>query len=105
MIVAAMIGLLAASAVPGFLRARKRSQVSRIPSHLRSPDFDVDQNLFDAGKKFSGPRAVSDWTNHLKRGFNVRFAGRDMPVRGPGARSVGVQSTVPSIFKEDLFDA
>ncbi len=35
MIVVAIIALLAAIAVPGFLRARKRSQASRILNDLR----------------------------------------------------------------------
>ncbi len=38
MIVVAIIALLAAIAVPGFLRARKRSQASRILNDLRMID-------------------------------------------------------------------
>ena len=43
MIVVAIIALLAAIAVPGFLRARKRSQASRILNDLRMIDAAVDQ--------------------------------------------------------------
>ena len=43
MIVVAIIALLAAIAVPGFLRARKRSQASRIINDLRLIDSAVDQ--------------------------------------------------------------
>ena len=43
MIVVAIIALLAAIAVPGFLRARKRSQASRIINDLRLIDAAVDQ--------------------------------------------------------------
>ncbi len=46
MIVVAIIALLAAIAVPGFLRARKRSQASRILNDLRMierPVRDRDQ--------------------------------------------------------------
>ncbi len=43
MIVVAIIALLAAIAVPGFLRARKRSQASRILNDLRMIDSAVDQ--------------------------------------------------------------
>ena len=43
MIVVAIIALLAAIAVPGFLRARKRSQASRVVNDLRLIDSAVDQ--------------------------------------------------------------
>src|SRR5262245_30639542 len=43
MIVVAIIALLAAIAVPGFLRARKRSQASRILNDLRLIDAACDQ--------------------------------------------------------------
>jgi prepilin-type N-terminal cleavage/methylation domain-containing protein len=43
MIVVAIIALLAAIAVPNFLRARKRSQASRILEDLRMIDAAVDQ--------------------------------------------------------------
>ncbi len=42
MIVFAIIALLAAVAVPGFLRARKRSQASRVVNDLRLIDAAVD---------------------------------------------------------------
>jgi len=42
MIVVAIIALLAAIAVPGFLRARKRSQATRILNDLRMIDSAVD---------------------------------------------------------------
>jgi hypothetical protein len=43
MIVVAIIALLGAIAVPGFLGARKRSRVSRILNDLRMIDSAVDQ--------------------------------------------------------------
>jgi prepilin-type N-terminal cleavage/methylation domain-containing protein len=43
MIVVAIIALLAAIAVPGFLRARKRSQAARMLEDLRMIDAAVDQ--------------------------------------------------------------
>ena len=43
MIVVAIIALLAAIAVPNFLRARKRSQATRILEDLRMIDSAVDQ--------------------------------------------------------------
>ena len=43
MIVVAIIALLAAIAVPNFLRARKRSQAARIMDDLRMIDNAIDQ--------------------------------------------------------------
>ncbi len=51
MIVVAIIALLAAIAVPNFLRARKRSQATRIMEDLRMIDAAVDQYAIEANKK------------------------------------------------------
>ena len=50
MIVVAIIALLAAIAVPGFLRARKRSQASRILNDLRLIDAAVDQYAIETNR-------------------------------------------------------
>jgi prepilin-type N-terminal cleavage/methylation domain-containing protein len=59
MIVVAIIALLAAIAVPNFLRARKRSQATRILEDLRLIDAAVDQYAIEAnltgGASFPGP--------------------------------------------------
>lgn len=67
MIVVAIIALLAAIAVPGFLRARKRSQASRVLNDLRLIDNACDMYAIETNKKTGDPVAVSDWTNYLKR--------------------------------------
>jgi prepilin-type N-terminal cleavage/methylation domain-containing protein len=51
MIVVAIIALLAAIAVPGFLRARKRSQATRILEDLRMIDAAVDQYAIEYNLK------------------------------------------------------
>ncbi|MDB6172314.1 MAG: type pilus biosis protein [Chthoniobacteraceae bacterium] len=48
MIVVAIIALLAAIAVPNFLRSRKRSQATRILEDLRMIDAAVDQYAIEA---------------------------------------------------------
>src|SRR5438045_1763197 len=68
MIVVAIIALLAAIAVPGFLRARKRSQASRILNDLRMIDSAVDQYAIESNRKTGDAVAVADWTNYLKKG-------------------------------------
>ena len=51
MIVVAIIALLAAIAVPGFLRARKRSQASKILNDLRLISSAMDQYAIETNKK------------------------------------------------------
>ena len=58
MIVVAIIALLAAIAVPGFLRARKRSQASRIINDLRLIDSAVDQYAIENNKASGLPPSV-----------------------------------------------
>jgi len=50
MIVVAIIALLAAIAVPNFLRARKRSQATRILEDLRQVDAAIGQFAIDSNK-------------------------------------------------------
>ena len=78
MIVVAIIALLAAIAVPGFLRARKRSQASRIINDLRLIDSAVDQYAIETNKKSGDNVAVTDWTNYLKKGTNLYTTGKDI---------------------------
>src|SRR5437588_11374172 len=66
MIVVAIIALLAAIAVPGFLRARKRSQATRILNDLRMIDSAVDQYAIETNRKTGDVVAIKDWTSYLK---------------------------------------
>src|SRR3977135_2969591 len=68
MIVVAIIALLAAIAVPGFLRARKRSQASRILNDLRMIDAAVDQYAIETNRSTNFVVNTVDWTNYLKKG-------------------------------------
>ena len=68
MIVVAIIALLAAIAVPNFLRARKRSQATRMLEDLRVIDSAIDQYAIEYNK---GGAATVDWTDvqaYLKKG-------------------------------------
>src|SRR5437762_14306379 len=67
MIVVAIIALLAAIAVPRFLRARKRSQASKIINDLRLISGAVDQYAIETTKKSGDPVTVAEWTNYLKK--------------------------------------
>src|SRR4029077_19904394 len=96
MIVVAIIALLAAIAVPGFLRARKRSQASRIINDLRLIDSAVDQYAIENNKTTGDPVAVGDWTNYLKKGTNLYTTGRDILGNSYGPQTVDILTVVPS---------
>jgi prepilin-type N-terminal cleavage/methylation domain-containing protein len=78
MIVVAIIALLAAIAVPGFLRARKRSQASRIINDLRLIDSAVDQYAIENNKSSGQAVGIPDWTKYLKVGTNLYVTGADV---------------------------
>jgi len=68
MIVVAIIALLAAIAVPNFLRARKRSQASRILEDLRMLDAAVDQYAIERNKMTGASANFTDLQFYLKTG-------------------------------------
>lgn len=78
MIVVAIIALLAAIAVPNFLRARKRSQATRILEDLRVLDGATDQYAIDNGKTTTSNAAFSDLQNYLKTGTVLYASGEDV---------------------------
>src|SRR5437660_5038235 len=104
MIVVAIIALLAAIAVPGFLRARKRSQASRIINDLRLIDSAVDQYAIETNKTSGSTVAVSDWTNYLKKGTNLYVTGADLFGQTYGPQKVDQLPSVPSVTKSNLSD-
>ncbi len=67
MIVVAIIALLAAIAVPGFLRARKRSQASRMLNDLRLIDSAVDQYAIENNKFTGAIVGTAAWTAYMKK--------------------------------------
>ena len=104
MIVVAIIALLAAIAVPGFLRARKRSQASRIINDLRLIDSAVDQYAIETSKKSGDPVSVSDWTNYLKKDTVLYATGKDILGNSYGDQTVDSLPKVPSTTKTALSD-
>ena len=104
MIVVAIIALLAAIAVPGFLRARKRSQASKIINDLRLIDSAVDQYAIETAKKTGDPVAVSDWTNYLKKDTVLYATGQDLFGDDYGAQTVDTHVSVPAQAKANLSD-
>ena len=104
MIVVAIIALLAAIAVPGFLRARKRSQASRILNDLRMIDAAVDQYAIETNRSAGAAVAVVDWTNYLKKGTQLYNNGKSLLGSAYGAQSVDTIPQVPSTDYQVLSD-
>ena len=66
MIVVAIIGLLAALAIPGFVKARKQSQGRRIINDARQMDAAIDQWALENGKKDGDTVITSSASTYLK---------------------------------------
>ena len=104
MIVVAIIALLAAIAVPGFLRARKRSQASRILNDLRMIDAAVDQYAIETNRSTGNVVGIQDWTNYLKKGSSLYLSGNSILGHAYGAQTVDTIPQVPSADYTALSD-
>ena len=104
MIVVAIIALLAAIAVPGFLRARKRSQATRILNDLRMIDSAVDQYAIETNRITGAQVLVKDWTNYLKSGTVLYNTGNDLLGHAYGPQTVDTLPGVPNASFQGLSD-
>jgi prepilin-type N-terminal cleavage/methylation domain-containing protein len=104
MIVVAIIALLAAIAVPGFLRARKRSQASKILNDLRMIDAAVDQYAIETNRTTNNVVNVSDWTNYVKKNSILYNTGADLFGNSYGNQTVDTIPQVPSADYANLSD-
>src|SRR3954471_5222529 len=81
MIVLTVIALLAAIAVPSFMRSRKRSQASMIKNDLRLIDAAIAQYAIETNKLTGAPVEVDDWIDYVKPDSdlydNVNILGHD----------------------------
>jgi prepilin-type N-terminal cleavage/methylation domain-containing protein len=71
MIVVAIIGLLAALAIPGFVKARKQSQGRRIINDARQMDAAIDQWALENGKRDGDTVDTIAAATYLKTAWNV----------------------------------
>ena len=104
MIVVAIIALLAAIAVPGFLRARKRSQASKILNDLRMIDGAVDQYAIETGRKTGDVVNTTDWTNYVKKNTLLFNSGQDLYGDDYGTQTVDSLPLVPANAWTNLSD-
>jgi prepilin-type N-terminal cleavage/methylation domain-containing protein len=96
MIVVAIIALLAAIAVPGFLRARKRSQAAKILNDLRMIDAAVDQYAIETNRSTGNTVAVQDWTQYVKKGGILYNTGTSLLGSAYGDQTVDTIPRVPT---------
>ena len=104
MIVVAIIALLAAIAVPGFLRARKRSQASRILNDLRMIDAAVDQYAIETNRTTNFVVGTADWTNYLKKNTSLYNTGNSLLGSTYGPQTVDTIPRVPTTDYSALSD-
>lgn len=105
MIVVAIIALLAAIAVPGFLRARKRSQATTVLNDLRLIDSAIDQYAMEQSKSTGAPVSVADWTTYLsQKGSNLYMTGSNLFGVSYGPQTVDTMPQVPAVTKTALSD-
>ena len=104
MIVVAIIALLAAIAVPGFLRARKRSQASKILNDLRMISGAVDQYAIENSKQSDDQVLVADWTKYIKQGTQLYLTGHDLFDNDYGDQTVDSLPKVPQASYDALSD-
>ncbi len=99
MIVVAIIALLAAIAVPGFLRARKRSQASRILNDLRMIDAAVDQYAIENNMTTGNPVSPVQWEAYMKKGSALYNTGTNLLGHAYGTQLV---DTIPQVPTQSL---
>ena len=104
MIVVAIIALLASIAVPNFLRARKRSQATRILEDLRVLDNATDEYAIENNKTSGMNPAFTDLKTYLKTGSVLYSTGADIFGDSYGPFTVDTIPKVPIAAYDNLSD-
>ena len=104
MIVVSIIFLLAAIAIPNFLRARKRSQATRILEDLRILDAAVDLYAIETNKQTGFNPVMADLKNYMKTGTVLYSTGTDLFGNSYGPFTVDSIPKVPNSAFSSLSD-
>ena len=104
MIVVAIIALLAAIAVPGWRRARKRSEAGRVLNDLRIIDAAVDQYAIENNRMSGALITIAQWTAYTKQGSVLYNSGADIFSNSYGDQSVDGLPSVPASTWQALSD-
>ena len=103
MIVVAIIALLAAIAVPSFLRARKRSEATIVKNDLRMIDDAIAQYAIETSKNSGDTVEVDDWIDYVKDG-RLHDTAQDVFGEDYGDQVVDVLPVVPAAAWDALSD-
>ena len=104
MIVVAIVALLASIAVPGFMRARKRSQATQVINDLRMIASAVDQYAVEFSKMAGTPVDTPDWTAYMKKGTPLYTTANDVFGQPYGPYSVDTPPRVSDATFQALSD-
>jgi prepilin-type N-terminal cleavage/methylation domain-containing protein len=104
MIVVAIIGLLAAIAIPNFVKARATSQMNACINNLRQLDGAKQQFALEAGKDSAYVVLAADITQYLGRGVAGTLANMVCPLDKGGnigsSYTIGNVGTAPACLKD-----
>lgn len=99
MIVVAIIGLLAALAIPGFVKARKQSQGRRILNDARQMDAAIDQWALELGKQDGSTidTTASGAASYLKSAWSANdLLGNAFTVNSVGTNQIKISTSTKS---------
>lgn len=109
MIVVAIIALLAAIAVPNFIRARKRAQAASILEDFRIIDHAIDQYAIESNRAGSGAGGGWAWPDilkYMKRGtrlYNVMENSRPLDILGGEYKNIPTVEVPPEATTPRLY--
>jgi type IV pilus assembly protein PilA len=99
MIVVAIIGLLAALAIPGFVKARKQSQGRRIINDARQMDAAIDQWALEKGKKDGDAVVTAEAATYLKTAWTANdLLGNAYTIGAVGTNQVQIAAGTKSVL-------
>jgi prepilin-type N-terminal cleavage/methylation domain-containing protein len=104
MIVVAIIALLAAIAIPGLLRARKRAQGVSIVEDLRQIDSATDQYALEFNIAGNATITPAAWQLYVQPGSRLYTTNADIYGDNYGNQVVGLLPLVPSYAWRNLSD-
>ena len=106
MVVVTIIGMLAAIVVPGFIRARMRSQATTVLNEARQMDAAKDEWAVDNNKIGTDTPAFGELTPYLKAGSKLATnSGNDVLGNAFSMNDVSTRLQVSSTTKDALSDA
>jgi prepilin-type N-terminal cleavage/methylation domain-containing protein len=106
MIVVAIIALLASIAVPSFLRARKRSQATKILEEARIIDAAIDQYAIETSKSAGNRPDFNDLQPYFKVGSRLHTSGAFNDILGGTYAPIEVDAAlqVDPVTKNNMSD-